>query len=349
MGPKGKIYDVAIPSIILVNILVFSVWNFVPGWAEFITHNFVASRSAIADGRVWTLITCIFAHHDLAHLFISSVMLVVFGFVVEDLLGSKRFFEFYLLGGFIGAMNHCMIAPLLGHPNAVIYGSTPAITGIMVLGACVYSHRTVKAFGFIPVRPIWGATLFLGADCFGLIASNAYAGLPIGYGAHIAAALSSVLLYYYILRFRVWRDLKRIGDSDLMPINLLGQQGWVIPCNNAEEFESSKAFFGTTCGLRIKQESAHSDANKSQFSRSVTFKMRSGPLEVVEVSKSLQQIYRSPIPSLTVSNFAQALVTLEAKKYKMVAPLFRPKKRWAVTYFEGPNGQVYQLQGPHSE
>lgn len=349
MASKGKVFDVAVPGILLVNILVFAVWNFVPDMAPFIQNNFVISREALSNYRFWTLITANFAHHDVVHLMVTSLTLIIYGFLLEDLLGSKWFLEIYLMAGLIGGLNNCMIAPLLGHPEAQVYGAGSALTGVMTLGACIYGQRLVKAFGFLPVRPVWGLTLFLGVDFFGLLAPNAYVGLAVGHGSHLAAAIVSILFYHYILRFRVWRNLKSYGDGDIVPINLMGYQNWVIPCRDAEEFENTKAFFKTTLGLNVKAELAHSDVTKSPFVRTTTFKVRSGTMEVAEVNRNQNEIYRAPIPSLTVSNFAQSLASLELKKYRFVTPLFRPKKRWAVTYFEGPNAQIYQIQGPYLE
>lgn len=349
MAAKGKVTDIAVPSIVFFNILVFVIWNYIPGSNEFMQRHFVVSREALRELRLWTLVTSSFAHHDLMHLILATVLLIVFGFLLEDLLGSKWFLEYYLVAGFIGAMNHCMLSGVIGYPADQVYGATPAMVGIMALGACVYGHRMAKAFGVLPIRPVWGLPLFLCTDIFGMLAPKVFVGVAMGHGAHIGAAIVSVLFYHYILRYRVWRGLRAVGEEDIVPIHIMGKQGWVIPCGNAEEYDNAKAFFGTTLGMKIKSEMGHGDAKKTIFSRSATFKMRSGNLEIVETSKTQTAVYRSPIPSLTVSNFAQALDTLDVKKYNFVSGLYKPRKRWAVTYFEGPNGQVYQLQGPYKD
>lgn len=53
--------------------------------------------------RVWQIFTYMFMHADLAHIFFNMFALFMFGPVLEQILGSKRFLQFYLITG-LGAL-----------------------------------------------------------------------------------------------------------------------------------------------------------------------------------------------------------------------------------------------------
>jgi len=53
--------------------------------------------------RVWQLVTYMFMHGDIAHIFFNMFALFMFGGVIESRWGAKRFLNFYLLTG-LGAV-----------------------------------------------------------------------------------------------------------------------------------------------------------------------------------------------------------------------------------------------------
>lgn len=73
--------------------------------------------------------TSIFLHADEWHLIGNMVFLYVFGNGVEDRLGKVGYLAFYLAGGVVAGMGHCMVspAPVLGASGAVA-----AVTGMFL-------------------------------------------------------------------------------------------------------------------------------------------------------------------------------------------------------------------------
>src|SRR5690606_14787450 len=53
--------------------------------------------------HVWQVITYMFMHGGFSHIFFNMFSLVMFGPIIEQILGSKRFLNFYLICG-IGAL-----------------------------------------------------------------------------------------------------------------------------------------------------------------------------------------------------------------------------------------------------
>jgi membrane associated rhomboid family serine protease len=85
----------------------------------------VKSNPHIDNGEVWRLITPIFIHIGLLHLFFNSYALWAVGQQVEKLYGPARFVILYILTGVAGVLGSYFY-----HPDAVSAGASGAIFGL---------------------------------------------------------------------------------------------------------------------------------------------------------------------------------------------------------------------------
>ena len=110
-------------------------------------------------------------------------------------------------------------------------------------------------------------------------------------------------------------------------------------------FQESLVFFRDVMGLPVVEEGV--PVTDTQFSRYAQIKLPNGVvLEIVEPKETVTQLYRAPVVSITVEDVVQARHELEQRQVKFVAPVFDTREGWGWTYFEAPDGMVYQLQGP---
>ena len=86
-----------------------------------------------------TLVTSMFLHGDLVHLFGNMIFLVVFGRRVENQLGRIDFLAFYLTTGISAALGHVLMQP---ESSAPLIGASGAISG--VLGAFFISNPRAR-------------------------------------------------------------------------------------------------------------------------------------------------------------------------------------------------------------
>ncbi|UCC33448.1 MAG: rhomboid family intramembrane serine protease [Candidatus Bathyarchaeota archaeon] len=77
-------------------------------------------RDIIQGENLWTLITSMFMHADMMHLFGNMIYLWVFGDNIEDALGHMRYIGFYILGGFAASFVHI----------ASVYVALPSLTRV---------------------------------------------------------------------------------------------------------------------------------------------------------------------------------------------------------------------------
>jgi rhomboid protease GluP len=85
-----------------------------------------AKTAAIWYGQYWRLFTATFLHADIRHLFFNMYALMVFGRVVESILGRNRFFIVYLLSGAVGYLLSLIMAP-----GAIAVGASASLFGLM--------------------------------------------------------------------------------------------------------------------------------------------------------------------------------------------------------------------------
>jgi catechol 2,3-dioxygenase-like lactoylglutathione lyase family enzyme len=118
---------------------------------------------------------------------------------------------------------------------------------------------------------------------------------------------------------------------------------WILA--PTQRFQESLLFFREVMGLPVVEEGV--PAIDTQFNRYAQIRMPNGVvLEIVEPKEAVAHLYDAPIVSITVDDVAQARQELEGRHVTFVAPVFDTGEGWGWTYFQSPDGTVYQLQGP---
>lgn len=193
--------------IVLLNVAVWFAWfNSDSSLDGFMGQNFLVSWSALQDGRLWTLLTAAFSHNMLWHLALNMYVLMGFGSVLEQLLGSWRFLRFYVVAGIFSSFFHAAVSAfLMGEPQMPALGASGAICGVVLVFSLLFPQEKILLFGIIPVPALMGALLLIGLDVWGLVAQSRGGGLPIGHGAHIGGAIAGII-YFFMLRRKLRRS-----------------------------------------------------------------------------------------------------------------------------------------------
>jgi membrane associated rhomboid family serine protease len=97
--------------------------------------------------RPWTLITYMFMHGGMGHLFFNMLSLYFFGSQVESRLGSRRFITLYVLSGISGA-----ILSFFFSPGSNIIGASGAVFGVMLAFAHFWPREKIFIWGVFPVE-----------------------------------------------------------------------------------------------------------------------------------------------------------------------------------------------------
>jgi len=134
----------------------------------------------------WRLVTSMFLHGDLNHLFFNMYGLFLFGSFLEPKIGSKRFLWVYLCSG--------LLAGLLGSfVYARALGASGALMGIIGLMIIVMPQLRLLFFFVIPM-PLWVAgVIWVAIDTVGIFIPNGVANIAhlvgmaagLGYGLYM--------------------------------------------------------------------------------------------------------------------------------------------------------------------
>jgi rhomboid family protein len=147
----------------------------------------------------FTLLTSMFLHGGIAHLFGNMLYLGIFGDNVEDALGHFRYLVFYLLCGLLSGLAHVFTTFILGQ-NLLIpsLGASGAISGILGAYILLFPHKGVHIWFFffiitIPAIFVVGLWfLFQVLNGLGTLGGEEAGG--VAYAAHIGGFIFGLLL-----------------------------------------------------------------------------------------------------------------------------------------------------------
>jgi membrane associated rhomboid family serine protease len=220
-------------ALILVNILVFVflqglgsnerftyAFSTVP--AEIITGRDIVTRDRVAvesvTGRQFempglqptpipvylTLITSMFMHGGIAHIFGNMLYLWIFGDNIEDRLGHLRYLIFYFVCGILAGLSHVFATAALagGNESSLLVpslGASGAISGVLGGYILLYPTRrvTVLLSYFVTQVPAFVAIglwfVFQLISGLGMLGSGSQQG-GVAYAAHIGGFVAGLIL-----------------------------------------------------------------------------------------------------------------------------------------------------------
>lgn len=169
-----------------------------------------------------------FVHLEFNHLIMNMILLLDFWMIVEQFMGSKRFFCYYLLCWLWAALAESLI--IFGgvyleqmnlQPGLLIWdfvqglfsqtfwgmlGASWAVFGILLAFAWLLPEEKLLLFLFIPIKAKYWLKVLIAIECFFLlfpkISSSLFSYIvdgKVGHGAHLGGMILGFLLlkFYY--------------------------------------------------------------------------------------------------------------------------------------------------------
>ncbi|MBI1189562.1 MAG: rhomboid family intramembrane serine protease [Tepidisphaera sp.] len=222
--------------LIIVNIAIFVLGALSPKLRELSLEYgyFSTFRVTWVGGlQFWRFITYQFLHANFAHVFFNMLGLLVFGPLVEQHLGSKRYFALYLTCGVFGGVSYLILnalgmaaaqmgfnhipmllynsGPGIGSSDVPLIGASAGVFGVIVAAAVIAPNLTVQLlFPPVPMRLKVLAMVYVGIAFFNVVVQGKNAG---GDAAHIGGAIAGYFLIRnaHLLRdfFDVFTDSRR--------------------------------------------------------------------------------------------------------------------------------------------
>lgn len=203
--------------LLIANAVVFLVTQTSPG-----LYQDLAFYPPVVIYRPWTIVTYMFLHASLGHIFFNMLGLFFFGPRLEERLGAKGFLWMYFVAGIGGALLQ-MLASLLAAPAAMV-GASAGVYGVLV-GFAMYWPRE-KIF-IIPIPfPIEARILVTGYVVLSLVQGFGAVGSGVAHFAHLggAAAAFAFIKWWDWRRGSAKRDFQRKMRTEASPAGFVGDR-----------------------------------------------------------------------------------------------------------------------------
>ncbi|MBA3568280.1 MAG: rhomboid family intramembrane serine protease [Pyrinomonadaceae bacterium] len=148
-----------------------------------------------------TLLTSMFMHGSIMHLFGNMLFLWIFGDNLEHALGRVRYIAFYLLTGLIASLAHVISTFVFGdNPFIPSLGASGAISGVLGGYLVLYPKRKVRVIMLrmlttVPAVVAIGLWfVFQLISAFGVIGAGPQSGGGVAFMAHIGGFVAGVAL-----------------------------------------------------------------------------------------------------------------------------------------------------------
>ena len=191
-----------VKNLIIINVIVFFAVGTIP---SSIVPEFRLFSPLSSNFEPYQLITHMFMHAGIRHLLFNMIGLYFLGPMVENYIGSKKFFILYFLSGFLAlgfhlGISYFEISNLTGAAryyaiNRPMLGASGAVYGVMAAFATLFPN--VKLMLLIPPIPVKAKYLVLA-----LVAFDLYSGLTgnrpgIANFAHVGGAIMGFLVIIF--------------------------------------------------------------------------------------------------------------------------------------------------------
>lgn len=228
-GPTGRMPFNTI--LIIANVAVFVIDAFTSrGGSGSILQRYghFSTVELIKGLEFWRVLTFQFLHANVMHVALNMFGLWVFGKLVEEYLGFKRYAAFYLVCGVFGAVMY-MVLNLLGYltisagyghiPGTItnsiaspLIGASAGVFGVIVAAAYVQPKAMMQLIFppvSLPLKTL--AYLYVGIAFFNLVIGSSNAG---GEAAHIGGAIAG---YFFIRNSHLLRDFFDVFSDSRKP------------------------------------------------------------------------------------------------------------------------------------
>ncbi|MFA5019906.1 MAG: rhomboid family intramembrane serine protease [Candidatus Pacearchaeota archaeon] len=183
---KNRFYSIWLS---LLLIAIFILQNLIPNFTETLILN---SNSYL---QLWRFLTAIFLHGSLAHLLSNLFALIIFGLILENIIGSRKFLLVFLISGIL-----TNVISVFFYPSSL--GASGAIMSIIGALAIIKPMMGIWAFGMI-IPVFIAAIIWIFVDLFGVFIPD-----NVGHIAHILGIVFGIV-FGALFRFRNKTQSKR--------------------------------------------------------------------------------------------------------------------------------------------
>ena len=205
---------IIINTALFLLVSIFRILTFLSGESGFllVIENFIKDNLALGlsynglEYKPWTIISYMFTHYALMHIFWNMITLYWFGEILSQYTNKNKIIPLYLFGGICGALLTILLFTFVPnlHPylGAPIIGASAGVTAIIIATATLVPNVNMNMIFIGPVKLVYVALFVIFIDVLN-VASYDNVG---GNLSHLGGALIG---YIFIVQYKKGRDMSK--------------------------------------------------------------------------------------------------------------------------------------------
>lgn len=179
-----------VKNLLIINLIVFLATMVLEKYGYLMITNMLA-LNPIGSGRfrIWQLVTYMFMHANFEHIFFNMFALWMFGYVIENYWGSRRFLFYYLVCG-VGAG----LCNLLVPGWSITVGASGAVYGILLAFGMMFPEERIYLYFLVPIKAKWFVIGYAVLELFAGVTGTA---AGVAHFAHLGGMIFGFLLILY--------------------------------------------------------------------------------------------------------------------------------------------------------
>jgi membrane associated rhomboid family serine protease len=201
-----------VKNLLIINILVFILANVLSSslGQGFVTEWLAVYYPESENFKAFQLITYMFMHGSLFHIFFNMIGLYMFGQSIEYVWGPKRFLFYYFFTGFGALALDFLVkyyqlyytdidtSEAFFLVNTPMVGASGAIFGLLAAYGYLFPNNIIMPiFPPIPMKAKYFVLVYGAIEVYSGISNMAHATSNIAHFAHVGGALFGLLLILY--------------------------------------------------------------------------------------------------------------------------------------------------------
>lgn len=188
-SPQGfRMLPTGVKNLLIVNAIMFFAY-YVIGSTMHFNLNALLGIWPLDSGyfRIWQPVTYMFMHANLEHIFFNMFALWMFGYVLENFWGTKRFLIYYFVCGIGAGLLTLLI------PGGLTVGASGAVYGILLAFGMTFPEERIYLYFLMPIKAKWFVVGYAVIELLeGLFVTDG-----IAHFAHLGGMLFGLLLILY--------------------------------------------------------------------------------------------------------------------------------------------------------
>lgn len=140
----------AVKNLLIINVIMYLATVVLERRGMFGITNALALWSFESGNfHIWQLVTYMFMHANMSHLFFNMFALWMFGYVLENYWGTRRYLIYYFVCGIGAGLVNALI------PGGLTVGASGAVYGLLLAFGMLFPNERIYLYFLVPIKAKW--------------------------------------------------------------------------------------------------------------------------------------------------------------------------------------------------